>query len=147
MEQRLFRGRVLGQPDTDMLREFRRRAETARLMEQHRGLTVRRNEARLQLEIEAVQVARGAVLRHAQTLDGEVLQSIIEEMDFEEGRLNRAPRGQSVARGSTDTPTTSQMRSTSASCAITVDPWRQAIATTRQSTRPRGVTPTRRHLR
>jgi len=92
VEQRLFRGRVLGQPDTDMLREFRRRAETARLMEQHRGLTVRRNEARLQLEIEAVQVARGAVLRHAQTLDGEVLQSIIEEMDFEEGRLNRALR-------------------------------------------------------
>ena len=92
VEARLYRGRVLGPPDTDMLREFRRRAEIARMMEQQGSLAARRNEARLQLELEAVQVARGAVLRRAHDLDGEALQSIIEEMDFEEGRLSRALR-------------------------------------------------------
>lgn len=90
IERRLFHGRVLGLPDADMLREFRRRAESARLMEQGAGLMVRRNAARLQLELEAVQVARDAVLEHARNVDGEVLQSIVEELDFEEGRLDRA---------------------------------------------------------
>ena len=90
VEHRLFHGRVMGQPDADMLREFRRRAETTRLMEENAGLMARRNVARLELELEAVQVARGAMLQHARTIDGEVLQLIIEELDFEEGRLTRA---------------------------------------------------------
>jgi monovalent cation/hydrogen antiporter len=59
-------------------------------MEQGAGLMARRNTARLRLEREAVQAARGAVLECARTVDGEVLQSIIEEFDFEEGRLDRA---------------------------------------------------------
>ncbi len=55
--------------------------------------------------------------------------------------------GQSVDRGSEGTPRTPQIRSTSTSCASTLAPLRQATATTRQSKRPRGVTPTRRQRR
>lgn len=90
VERRLFEGRVLGLPDTDMLREYRRRAASARSMAEEAGLAARRNAARLQLEREAVQVARDAVLEHARHVDGEVLQLIVEELDFEEGRLDRA---------------------------------------------------------
>ncbi len=90
VESRIYAGRVLGLPDADMLREFRRRAESARQMEHGVGLIARRNAARLRLEREAVQAARVAVLERARTIDGEVLQSIIEEFDFEEGRLDRA---------------------------------------------------------
>lgn len=90
VERRLFEGRVLGLPDTDMLREYRRRAASARLMAEDSGFAARRSAARIRLELEAVQVARDAVLEHARHVDGEVLQLIVEELDFEEGRLDRA---------------------------------------------------------
>lgn len=90
MERRLFEGRTLGMPDRDMLHEFRRRAEDARLQESGPGLAARRRTARLELELDAIHAARRAVLDHARALDSEQLQAIEEEYDFEEGRLNRA---------------------------------------------------------
>ena len=90
VERRVFQGRVLGLPDADMLREFRRRAAVARGMEDLAGLGARRHAARLMLEREALRAARDAVLDHARTIDGEALQAIVEELDFEEGRLDRA---------------------------------------------------------
>lgn len=90
VEGRLYRGRTLGMPDAIMLREFRRRAEDARQVERGHGLAARRTRARLELELEAVQAARRAVLDRAPALDGELLQAIEEEFDFEEGRLRRA---------------------------------------------------------
>jgi monovalent cation/hydrogen antiporter len=93
VELRVFEGRVLGLPDADMLREFRRRAESARQREHGRGLAMRRYQARLHLELDAIVAARRAVLDRAGTLDGELLQAIEEEIDFEEGRLRRALSG------------------------------------------------------
>ena len=90
MEHRLFEGRTFGMPDRDMLHEFRRRAQDARLQETGPTLAARRRTARLQLELDAVHAARRAVLDHARVLDSEQLQAIEEEYDFEEGRLNRA---------------------------------------------------------
>ena len=90
MEQRLFEGRTLGMPDRDMLHEFRRRAEDARQQETGASLAGRRRQARLQLELDAVHAARRTVLDHASALDTEQLQAIVEEYDFEEGRLTRA---------------------------------------------------------
>ena len=90
IERRVFDGRVLGLPDADMLREFRRRAAAARDMEHGTGLALRRQPARLRLELDAVRAARTAMLRHAGQVDGELMQDMIEELDFEEGRLFRA---------------------------------------------------------
>ena len=90
IERRVFNGRVLGLPDSDMLREFRRRAEAARDMESGVGLAARRQPARLRLEIDAVRAAREAMLAHADRLGGELMQEMVEELDFEEGRLFRA---------------------------------------------------------
>ncbi len=90
IEARVFDGRVLGLPDADMLREFRRRAAAARDTEHGTGLAARRQPARLRLELDAVRAARDATLRHADRLGGELLQELVEELDFEEGRLARA---------------------------------------------------------
>ena len=90
VETRLFQGRTFGMPDRDMLREFRRRVDHARQLEEGQGLAERRRVARLELELQAMDAARRAVLDRGHTLDGEFLQAIEEEFDFEEGRLRRA---------------------------------------------------------
>lgn len=99
VERRLFHGRVLGMPDQDMLREFRRRAADARQLEARPELAMRRRAAKLRLELEAVQAARRSVLDQAHTLDSKLLQAIEEEFDFEEGRLHRSLGEAEHARG------------------------------------------------
>ncbi len=99
VEHRLFHGRVLGMPDTDMLREFRRRAADARELETGPVLAGRRRTARLRLELDAVQAARRSVLDQADTLDAELLHAIEAEFDFEEGRLLRSLGVSEHARG------------------------------------------------
>ena len=90
VEHRLYHGRRFGFPDADMLREFRRRVDTARAMNQGNSLAVHQRRARLQLELDAVHAARRAVLDRGHLLDGEELQAIEEEFDFEENRLTRS---------------------------------------------------------
>ena len=90
VEHRLYEGRELGMPDTDMLREFRRRAADARQLEAGPELAARRRIARLRLELDAVQAARRTVLAQADTMDAELLHAIEAEFDFEEGRLHRS---------------------------------------------------------
>ncbi len=90
VEQRVFEGRVLGLPDRAMVGEFRRRAESAREMADGTGLAARRHTARLELEREALWSAREAVLAQGERIDGEALQAMVEELDFEERRLERA---------------------------------------------------------
>ena len=90
VEQRLYRGRVLGLPDTDMLREYRRRVEIARALSQGESLAARRREARMMLELDVVHASRRAVLDRGHLLDGEQMQAIEEEFDFEENRLRRS---------------------------------------------------------
>ncbi len=89
MEHRLYDGRVLGLPDADMLREHRRRVESARALRQGESLARRQRQARTRLELEAVHASRRAVLDRGHLLDGEELQMIEEEFDFEENRLAR----------------------------------------------------------
>ncbi len=92
VENRLYNGRVLGLPDADMLREHRRRVDLARAMSLGESLAARQRRARVELELEAVQAARRAVLDREHLLDGEELQAIEEEFDFEENRLSRTLR-------------------------------------------------------
>lgn len=90
VEDRLYNGRVLGLPDADMLREHRRRVESARALSQGENFAARQLHARARLELDAVAAARRAVLDRGYLLDGEELQSIEEEFDFEENRLARS---------------------------------------------------------
>ncbi|RYC33025.1 Na+/H+ antiporter [Lichenibacterium minor] len=93
IEHRLYNGRVLGLPDADMLRHYRQQRDNAEAMIAGHGLAAKRREARLQLELSAAHAARRAVLDRAGTIDGELLQSLEEEFDFDEGRLRRALGG------------------------------------------------------
>ena len=90
VEGRVFAGRELGMPDSDMLREFRRRAADAHGLEAGPALAARRRAARLRLELDAVHAARRTVLDRAETMDAELLHAIEEEFDYEEGRLRRS---------------------------------------------------------
>ncbi len=90
VEDRVFAGRELGMPDSDMLREFRRRAADAHGLEAGPALAARRRAARLRLELDAMHAARRTVLDQAERMDAELLQAIEEEFDYEEGRLRRS---------------------------------------------------------
>jgi CPA1 family monovalent cation:H+ antiporter len=90
VENRVFAGRELGMPDSDMLREFRRRATDAQGLEAGPALAARRRAARLRLELDAMDAARRTVLDRADRMDAELLHAIEEEFDYEEGRLRRS---------------------------------------------------------
>ena len=90
VEDRVFAGRELGMPDSDMLREFRRRATDAQGLEAGPALASRRRAARLRLELDAMDAARRTVLDQADHMDAELLHAIEEEFDYEEGRLRRS---------------------------------------------------------
>ncbi len=97
IEHRLFDGRVLGMPDADMLRHYRRQRDNTEALMYGQGLAAKRREARLRLELSAAHAARRAVLDRAGTIDGELLQSLEEEFDFDESRLRRSLGGEGHA--------------------------------------------------
>ena len=93
IEHRLYNGRLLGLPDHDMLRAFRRTVDAAEAMRNGHGLSYQRRRAQLSLELDAALAARRAVLDRSASIDGELLQALEEEFDFEEGRIRRALDG------------------------------------------------------
>ena len=93
IEHRLYNGRMFGLPDHDMLRVFRRNVEDAAAIRDGHDLSHRRRAAQLNLELDAALAARRAVLDRSGSIDGELLQALEEEFDFEEGRIRRALEG------------------------------------------------------